>query len=303
MKKNILKNGALILLSVILTLVAVFPMQKGEADRSEWMRNLDDNAALNSITIPGTHDSGALHSIAEISGKCQSLSIKEQLDIGVRFLDIRLQLVNNELKVVHSFVDQLTDFEDVLEDMTSFIDNHKSEFLIVSIKEDASPKRSDRAFADVVEEMLLSNPRINRSQTLPDTIGNARGSIHIVARYKNASIGLPCYDGWKDDDTFALGNIYIQDNYRVSDAKEKITDIHKTYSVALEERYDLVLNYTSCYLSSCFPPIYAGLPAHDINRDTQSAISGEYATGPLGVLVCDFITAELADAIIERNFR
>ena len=303
MKKNLIKNGALILLSIILTLVAVLPMQKGEADRSDWMRRLDDSASLNSITIPGTHDSGALHSIAEISGKCQSLSIEEQLKIGVRFLDIRLQLVDNELKVVHSFVDQLTDFEVVLEDMTSFIRNHESEFLIVSIKEDASPKRSEKAFAEVLEAMLSSYPEISRSQALPDTVGNARGSIHIVARYENASIGLPCYDGWEDDDTFVLSNVYIQDNYRVSDAEEKISDIRKTYSVALEERYDLVLNYTSCYLSSCFPPIYAGLPAHDINRDTQKALSEEYANSALGVLVCDFITAELAEVIIERNFR
>ena len=82
MKKNLIKNGALILLSIMLTLVAVLPMQKGEADRSDWMRRLDDSASLNSITIPGTHDSGALHSIAEISGKCQSLSIEEQLKIN-----------------------------------------------------------------------------------------------------------------------------------------------------------------------------------------------------------------------------
>lgn len=303
MKKNTLKYGAAILLSVILTLASVLPMQKGQTDRSDWMGALEDNASLNSITIPGTHDSGALHSLAEISGKCQSLSIEEQLKIGVRFLDIRLQLVDNELKVVHDFVDQLTDFEDVLEDMTSFIRDHESEFLIVSIKEDADPKRSDRAFAEVLEAMLLSHEEISSSRTLPATVGDARGGIHIVARYKDASMGLPCYDGWKDDASFVLADVYIQDNYRVPDAAEKIADIRQTYAVAQEGTYSLVLNYTSCYLASCFPPIYAGLPAHDINRDTQHAVSEEYADGPLGVLVCDFMTAELAEAIIGRNFR
>lgn len=302
MKKKTIIAGALILLTVILTLVAVIPMQKGEADRSDWMAELDDDASLNSITIPGTHDSGALHSIAEISGKCQTLSVGEQLKIGVRFLDIRLQLVDNKLKVVHSFADQMTDFEEVLSDMTSFIRNNKSEFLLVSIKEDASPTRSDREFAEVLEEMLLSYPEVSRSVTLPETVGAARGGIHIIARYENASIGLPCYDGWEDDASFALGNIYIQDNYRVADAKEKITDIHKTYSVAQKREYDLVLNYTSCYLSTCFPPIYAGLPAHEINNDTQSVLA-EYTDGPLGVLVCDFMTSELAGAIIGRNFK
>ena len=302
MNKNMIKHLSLIMLSIILTLVAVLHMQKGKADRSDWMADLEDNASLNSLTIPGTHDSGALHSLAEISGKCQSLSVEEQLKIGVRFLDIRLQLVDNELKVVHSFVDQLTDFEDVLDDLVAFIRNHEGEFLIVSIKEDASPKRSDRMFADLLEEMLLSYPEINTERALPEKVGEARGAIHIVARYKNSTIGLPCYDGWKDDDTFVLGDIYIQDNYRVPNAEEKIADIRSTYSVAMEKNHALVLNFTSCYLETCFPPIYAGLPAHKINRDTQKALLNEY-DGPLGVLVCDFMTAELADAIIGRNFR
>lgn len=302
MKKTIIKRAAFILISVVLSMLAVIPMQSAEADRSDWMAALDDSAALNSITIPGTHDSGALHSIAEISGKCQSLAIREQLEIGVRFLDIRLQLVDNELKVVHSFVDQLTDFEDVLLDMVEFIRDNKSEFLIVSIKEDADPKRSDKAFAEVLEAMLLSYDVVSTAQELPLAVGEARGGIHVVSRYKGASIGLPCYNGWEDDAAFALGNIYVQDNYRVADAKEKIADIRSTYSIALEKEYALVLNYTSCYLETCFPPIYAGLPAHEINRDTLLALSGEYAEGPLGVLVCDFMTSELADVIIGRNF-
>ena len=301
--QKIIKYGALVLLSVVLTLVAVLPMQSGEADRSDWMAKLDDNASLNSLTIPGTHDSGALHSLAEISGKCQSLPIKEQLKIGVRFLDIRLQLVDNKLKVVHSFTDQMTDFEDVLSDMTAFIRDHQSEFLLVSIKEDADPQRSNREFADVLESMLLSHSEISRSQSLPETVGEARSAIHIIARYKNATIGLPCYNDWTDDASFVLNNVYVQDNYRVSYTEEKIADIRQTYSVALEGTYTLVLNYTSCYLSTCFPPIYAGLPAHDINDDTINAVANEYDQGPLGVLVCDFITSELADVIIGRNFK
>jgi 1-phosphatidylinositol phosphodiesterase len=301
MKKKTFKYVALIIACVIISRLAVMPLQWGDADRSDWMAALDDGASLSSLTVPGTHDSGALHSIAEVSGKCQTLSIKEQLKIGVRFLDIRLQLVGDELKVVHSIVDQMTDFEDVLEDMADFVRSNGSEFLLVSIKEDASPKRAERDFAAVLEEMLLSYPEVSRSRELPATVKDARGGIHIIARYGDASIGLPAYRGWTDDDSFRLGDIYVQDNYRVSDAAEKIDDVRRTYSIAAKMEYDLVLNFTSCYLESCFPPIYAGLPAHDVNEDTLRALGGEY-DGPLGVLVCDFMTAELADAIIGRNF-
>ncbi len=302
MKKAAVKLSAMLLLSVAVALFAVLPLQIGQVDRSDWMSALDDTAALNSLTIPGTHDTGALHSIADISGKCQTLSIKEQLKIGVRFVDIRLQLVGEELHVVHSFVDQMTDFEDSLACMAEFIRNNKSEFLILSIKEDASKKNSDKGFTDVLESMLLSYPEISTTQSLPSTVGEARGKIHVVSRYRNATVGIPCYDGWVDDEAFALGDIYVQDNYCVPDTEEKITDIHSTYAMAQEQSYDLVLNFTSCYLETCFPPLYAGLPAHDINLDTEKAMA-EYADGPLGVLICDFMTAELADAIIGRNFK
>ena len=303
MKNNTVKILALSVLCVALALFAVIPLQTGSTDRSDWMSELDDGAVLNSISIPGTHDSGALHSIAEISGKCQSLSIKEQLKIGVRFLDIRLQLVNDRLRVVHSITDQMTDFEDVLEDMSDFIRNNESEFLIVSIKEDASSKKSDREFTEVLEEMLLSCSEIRRARELPDTVGEARGGIHVVSRYRGASLGVPCYDGWEDDASFVIEGIYVQDNYRVSNVEEKLADIHDTYAVSAKKTHSLVLNYTSCYLESSFPPIYAGLPAHKINRDTQNTLGNEHASGPFGVLVCDFMTAELAQAIIGRNFK
>jgi 1-phosphatidylinositol phosphodiesterase len=301
MKKSAVKYLVSLSVCVALALLSVIPLQRGQADRSDWMSSLDDTAPLNSLTIPGTHDTGALHSIAEISGKCQTLSVEEQLKIGVRFLDIRLQLVGNELKIVHSFVDQMTDFEDSLTHMVEFIRNNKSEFLIISIKEDASAKNSDKNFTDVLESMLRSYSEISTTQTLPDTVGDARGKIYVAARYKNATIGIPCYDGWVDDAAFEIGDMYVQDNYCVSNAEEKIADVHRTYAVSQKQTHTLVLNFTSCYLDTCFPPIYAGLPAHDINRDTEKAMA-EYEEGPLGVLVCDFMTAELADAIIRRNF-
>lgn len=301
MRKTTVKSFVFLLAFVLVAFLAVLPMQSGKIDRSDWMAALDDGQSLSSVTVPGTHDSGALYSIADVSGKCQTLSIKEQLKIGVRFLDIRLQLVDNKLRVVHSFVDQMTAFEDVLIELVSFVEANPSEFLLVSIKEDASAKNSSEDFTEALEKMLLSYSAVNTSRELPETVGAARGGIHVLARYAGASIGLPCYSGWWDDTAFALGDIYVQDNYCVEDAEEKITDIRATYAIALEEKHALVLNYTSCYLETGFPPIYAGLPAHDINADTLKALAE--GKGSYGVVICDFITSSLADAIIGRNFK
>ena len=301
MKKHILLRVATLVLTAVLSVLAVIPLQRAKSNRSDWMANLDDSTPLNALSIPGTHDSGALHSIADVSGKCQTLSITDQLRIGVRFLDIRLQLVGDELKIVHSFVDQQTNFVDTMDDMVTFLRENPSEFLLVSIKEDADPKRSEANFAETLEELLRAySDIVSDSNALPATVGEARGKLHVIARYADATLGLPCHRGWVDDDSFILNDLYIQDNYRVGSTGEKFYDIVTAYEAATAREHTLVLNYTSCYLSSGFPPIYAGTPAHDIHLWMHESIP--LINGPLGVLVCDFITADLADLIIGRNF-
>lgn len=300
MKPKLLRRGILLLLVCILSVFAVIPIPYSGTDRTDWMAQLDDSTALNRLSIPGTHDSGALHSLADISGKCQTLSIREQLKIGVRFFDLRLQLVDNKLRIVHSIVDQMTTLADVLSEMRLFLREHPGEFLLVSIKEDAAPKRSDADFTAALEQMLLSCEAVCTDRTLPETVGDARGGLYVLARYRDASIGIPCYDGWADDAAFALDTLYIQDNYRVRTSGEKLYDITQTFTEAEKQDYALVLNYASCYLTSGFPPLYAGLPAREINVWLLQLLSLPIKTP--GGLICDFITAELADSIIGRNF-
>lgn len=298
-KKRIILSAVAVALIAALALLSVLPLQAGASDNSDWMKSISDETSLQTISIPGTHDSGALHSIADATGKCQTLSIKEQLKIGVRFLDIRLQLVSDKLVVVHSIVDQMTDFEDVLRDMEGFLEENPSELLLVSIKEDADSKGSERAFSEVLEEMLLSSDAVSRATELPETVGAGRGMMHIISRYSGATIGLPCYRGWTDDDSFEISGIYVQDNYKLDTTEEKISDIEKTLEVSRLGEYDLVLNYTSCYLTTSFPPIYAGVPAHEINRWAKNTLA--VGNEPTGVMVMDFITSDIANIIIGRN--
>ena len=69
------------------------------------------------------------------------------------------------------------------------------------------------------------------------------------------------------------------------------------YSATNKEK--LVLNFTSCYLDKAFPPSYAGTAAKDVNEWLKAYLDEQQ--GALGVVICDFITAELAEAIYERN--
>ena len=300
--KNIVNYLVNIVLIFAIAAFAIAPLESPATNKGvRWMSALEDDRAINELSIPGTHDSGATHSIADVAGKCQSLSIEDQLYIGVRFFDIRLQLVEDDFNVVHSFVDQDTEFDDVLEDMVEFVEKNPSEFLIVSIKEDADAKRPEGDFTALLEEELREYDVISDSTTLPKTVGEARGKIYIISRYEGATIGIPAYEGWADSTSFELGELYVQDNYRVDSTEEKIADIEATMAIADRCTYDLVLNYTSCYLTSGFPPTYAATPAKTINPWLLERLYTE--DRPQGVLVCDFITSDLVKAIWEVNFR
>ena len=300
--KNIVNYVINIVLILAIAAFAVAPLESPITNKGvRWMSSLDDDRAINELSIPGTHDSGATHSIADAAGKCQSLSIKDQLYIGVRFFDIRLQLVGDDFNIVHSFVDQDTEFDDVLEYMVDFVKENPSEFLIVSIKKDTDSKRAEGDFATLLEEELREYSQISTSTTLPKTVGEARGKIYIISRYENSTIGIPAYHGWQDSTSFELGELYVQDNYKVDSAEVKIADIEATMAVADRCEYGLILNYTSCYLTSGFPPTYAATPAKTINPWLLERLHIE--SRPQGVLVCDFMTSDLVKAIWEVNFR
>lgn len=301
MTKKFILKAILLLLLIGFTLGAVAPIRCPKGQEESWMAQLEDSRSLATLSIPGTHDSGALYSIGGVFGKCQTLHIRQQLDIGVRFFDLRLRLVDDRLDIYHNFVEQRASFETLLQTLVSYVRQHPSECLLVSLKEEDDPVRSEKDFTQALEAMLLAYPDvISTADTLPDTLGQARGKIFILARYEDNTLGIPCSQDWVNNSAFQLGRLYIQDHYKLEHFQEKLPDIREGFAAAASGEYALVLNYTSCYLSSGFPPSYAGTPAQDINPWLEQALRED--TGPAGVVICDFITSDLAAAIIGRNF-
>lgn len=300
-RKYAIKAGLLIVLTVM-TVAAAAPIRYSRHPAGNWMAELEDGRSIRTLSIPGTHDSGALYSFAGLFGKCQTLGIPRQLDIGVRFLDLRLRLVNDELMVYHNFVDQKANFDDVLEELVSFLKENPTEFLIVSLKEEDEPLRSGKKFSEALEAKLLQYPEVVcTDDNLPETVGSARGKMYIASRYEDSTMGMDCAAGWQNNSSFRLGDMYIQDHYKLGRVEEKLPDITEAFAAAASGKYSMVLNYSSCYLSKGFPPAYSGKTAHIINPWLRQQLTE--TDGPAGVVICDFITSELSAAIIGRNFQ
>lgn len=295
-------------LTVVSSCLAIFPFGTNSNQNNEnWLKSLNDDTLITSLSIPGSHDSGASHSIGDLSGKCQDTSILEQLNIGVRFFDIRLQLKNNKLQVVHGIVDQNLDFLSVLNTFSTFLSSHQSEGLFVTIKEEADAKNSSLSFEEALKNEISSYENvIKKDRKLPTTLKEIRGKIVLLSRYKDNTIGVDTYSGWieqEDDDiinTFDLFNspIHVQDFYKIKDLEMKKQEIVRCLDYSSLNTDVLTLNYTSCYFLDSFPPTYAGSAAPSINTWLPSEIKSRIN---LGIIISDFVTYDLCSSIIERN--
>ncbi|CAL4066653.1 unnamed protein product, partial [Meganyctiphanes norvegica] len=101
-----------------------------------WMSFLPDSRRLADLNIPGTHNSCAIH--GGLLVECQSLTIPQQLNAGIRFLDIRLRSFHGGLVVHHGQFYQHMNFDHVLSDCTNFLWENPSETILMRIKKECT---------------------------------------------------------------------------------------------------------------------------------------------------------------------
>src|SRR5690242_10710610 len=111
---------------------------------SDWMSGLDDARLLSELSIPGSHDSGALFEPIAGLSKNQDLTIAEQLAAGVRYLDIRCRNIEDRFYIFHGSVDQHQGFDQVLATIYAFLDAHPGEAVIASVMQESTPQRATR---------------------------------------------------------------------------------------------------------------------------------------------------------------
>ena len=108
------------------------------------LSEISDKVWLSQLNIAGTHDSATAYVSMENAARCQDKTIKEQLNMGIRLLDIRLTKKGDEFYLVHAFADCFSDkekserlsFGQVLSDCKNFLKDNPGETVILSIKHD-----------------------------------------------------------------------------------------------------------------------------------------------------------------------
>ena len=281
-----------------------------QAAGNNWMTTIGNEKYLYELTIPGTHDSGALvDGLYRGTAKCQNLTIHQQLNAGVRFLDIRCRHLNDAFVIHHGQVYQKLNFTDVLNAVSGFLGANPNETVLMSVKEEYDAEGNTRTFAETFTTYVNNNPSLWYLGTSVPKLGDVRGKIVLLRRFNESPYptgrGINADgNGWPDDTTATIvgpPEIRVQDVYKVWDRGNKWGYITSLFDEMPANPSALYLNYTSGY-----SPWDFGIPnipavASYINPRLKNFFTSA-PTRRYGVVIADFITTELAELIYKTNF-
>ncbi len=310
-------------------LLGILPMQgQTSPSLSTWMSQVADVTPVRRMSIPGSHDSGAV--CGHVFFKVQDMDMAQQMKAGVRFFDVRLKaecapgVVADDatgeeagrLGVYHSgqYMEQTWE-ADVLPTMLKFLEEHPGELLIVLLKCEGG---SREAFARLLGKSL-AEVGAAAAKFAPDlTIGESRGRILFLLR--DAVEGWPeaarC-EGWADNATFRCtlhsrsgetAAASVEDEYAydgLPSARYKTLTTLRHIAAAAIDRHSLpeapcwYISYASCHaVPNNSPEQFADI----VNPALQEALPT--IEGPLGIVLIDFCKSHeaLVRQIVERNF-
>lgn len=276
---------------------------------NDWMQYLANDRSLSSITIPGTHDAGARFEPVYGTAKTQNLTIAEQLNAGVRFLDIRCRFFENSFTIHHGAIYQNMNFDDVLVACRTFLEANPSETIVMSVKEEHTPSGNTMTYEERFLKYTQDYAGLFRLGNTIPTLGEARGKIVLLRRFGTTQpIGINAANGWQDDTSFTINNpestLKVQDAYQVGNNNTKWNAISGLLNESKNSAANanvLYLNFSSGYQKTLW--VIPNIPAvsNDINPRLMNYF-GQQPSGRFGIIITDFIHSDLSNRIFKTNF-
>lgn len=269
-----------------------------------WMNGISDSTALTDITMPGTHDSGTRNVDLPAWSKTQTLSITEQLNIGVRYFDLRLEHVSDvyyNAQIVHGSSNcwndkggHLTLYE-VLEDMYAFLNANPSETLIVSVKQDYG--NDINALANDVNTLIDLRSNYWFTGYYTPNLGSVRGKCVLATRISEVGRGISLSWGDQGSDGGAVdsGWMKVQDRYKMG-ASSKWSNAVKPM---LDETKPNGVWYVN-FLSTTG----GGIAGVEPNAGTMNGYFRTYEmmnNKCYGIVIIDYATDDLCSKIYKAN--
>jgi hypothetical protein len=292
-----------------------------EASHPDWMRGIPDDTSLAALSIPGTHNSLALHGgdltqTQENHGDSAD-TLSAQLDAGIRAVDIRVRRYEDRFTIHHGPYYQHANFADVLRKAGSFLEEHPGETVLLRLKaectgevgscSDEGSELDTPAIFDWYRDndpngKYLYGPSATGSAEMP-TLGAARGKI-VLTTLQEGRGGIDQGHGLSQFTTNTWGE-YVQDDYSVptifdiDDKWDKVREhLDKTNNGDANAMY---LNFSSGASVVAVPSTVAcgRFGVRGVNDYALEHLSAN--TTRTGVVMMDYPGAHLIDAIISGN--
>ncbi len=232
-----------------------------DIDPNNWMSLLPDNKKVCKLTIPGTHDALTgegfyipdLNLVFGLVATSQVSTLKQQLESGIRFFDIRPVVSTDTiqrkkiLRCCHGASEISMTFEESLDIIHNFLIQHPREMCIIKIQHD-NGYEDQMQWIPLMKEMLGKDKyKTLFAEWRPGvTLGEMRGKILLINRLEYDGMkGAVC--PWPDEDPDIDENIYYdQERSRViaSCSDESVSTsmwVQDYYKVSTKKRQDTKL--------------------------------------------------------------
>lgn len=269
-----------------------------ETSHPHWMAAFPDSTSLASMSLPGTHDTMAFTNAGGDLTQTQSLSLRAQLDAGLRALDIRCRHIDDAFTIHHGVVYLNANFTDVLNTAIQFLNANPRETLVMRVKKEHTEENITRTFAQTFEwyrNQPAFNPYLWRGNHVP-TLGEVRGKIVILDDFGGGAYGIPWSSLDLQDDWTVPSIFDIDDKWNKVRAHLDRTNTGSPST--------LYVNFLSGSSVGAFPNVVAGGvgATRGVNDFAIDYLVGAHVQRA-GVVMMDFPGAGLIDAILALNYR
>ncbi|MBB4634064.1 hypothetical protein [Longimicrobium terrae] len=201
-----------------------------QVDTKRWMASYPDRS-LTQLNIPGTHDTGTYGGNGESGTRCQTLSIEEQLDAGVRFLDLRLVLNPgadpDDLGIFHGdYFQHVWLRKDIMPKVVKFLADNPAECVVFCVNRNSGLRGEkgepiDAVLHKILLETVPPNKLYDDNATVlhERTLADLQGCVVVLRQDVPRTFGFDV-SNWPDDQAWSStaigvnGKVEMQNAYR-----------------------------------------------------------------------------------------
>lgn len=292
----------------------------GTAKTNRWMAMIPGSTYFSMLSTPGSHDSAT--SSCSSAAKCQSETIAQQLESGVRAFDIRptykysSTITKDNLYIFHGMVNTNVLYKDAIKTMVDFLQANPTEALsVIMVKEDGTPLLS--SWTDYTTEMCNAISEIHTQYT--DNIKELDHSYYTLNDYRG-KIFFGYRNAWDLHKTVRVTN-WPNDgsvtNYGVGVGSTCTASVEDAYNTSGESKKTVVnalLNLASANTDHkrfhyTFTSVANSITSSANTQNPAAATHIGTLTGPTGYVYGDFMGSSsysgntLLKAIVAQNLK